>query len=225
MFLVDNRFQNLGRTNLGWSAKNMGDSICFRADVLREMGGGEGLAEDYQLRQRLLLAGVTIAYEPAAIGRGEAPRTWRQARPQRARWVRGAREASRLFARRLLAAGIRQRDGALLDGALQALLPSYSVLTAVCTTALAIHALVNRLVRPVFAPGVIAGWTASVAVLFLYPFVGLLLERAPLRAFVALLSGPLFVVWRTWLALAARIGAGHTGWIRTSHGSRIGEAG
>jgi 1,2-diacylglycerol 3-beta-glucosyltransferase len=50
MFLIDNRFQNLGRSNLGWSAKNMGDSICFRTDVLRKMGWGEGLTEDYQLR-------------------------------------------------------------------------------------------------------------------------------------------------------------------------------
>ena len=84
MFLVDNRFQNLGRTNLGWSAKNMGDSICFRANVLREIGWGEGLTEDYQLRQKLLLAGIKITYEPAAMGYGEAPLTWAQARTQRA---------------------------------------------------------------------------------------------------------------------------------------------
>ena len=62
MFLVDNRFQNLGRSNLGWSAKHMGDSICFRAEVLRKIGWGEGLTEDYQLRQRLLLEGIRITY-------------------------------------------------------------------------------------------------------------------------------------------------------------------
>ena len=31
MFIIDNRFQNQGRVNLGFSAKHMGDSICFRA--------------------------------------------------------------------------------------------------------------------------------------------------------------------------------------------------
>ena len=61
MFLIDNRFQNLGRSNLGWSAKNMGDSICLRADVLRRLGWGAGLTEDYQLRQLLLLAGIKMA--------------------------------------------------------------------------------------------------------------------------------------------------------------------
>src|SRR5207237_7553717 len=52
MFIIDNRLQNLGRTNLGLSAKNMGDSICFRADVLRRLGWGEGLTEDYAFRQQ-----------------------------------------------------------------------------------------------------------------------------------------------------------------------------
>src|SRR5512143_701417 len=89
MFLIDNRIQNLGRSNLGWSAKNMGDSICFRADILRRLGWGEGLTEDYQLRQRLLLAGIAIRYEPLAKGYGEAPGTWAQARAQRARWLQG----------------------------------------------------------------------------------------------------------------------------------------
>ena len=131
MFLVDNRFQNYGRDVLGWSAKHMGDSICFRADVLRQAGWGAGLTEDYQLRQRLLLEGIRIAYEPNAIGRGEAALTWAQARAQRARWLRGTHDASQEFAGQLLREGIRRRDGALLDGAVQAHLPSFSTLTMI----------------------------------------------------------------------------------------------
>ena len=91
MFLVDNRFQNLGRSNLGWSAKHMGDSICFHVSVLRRYGWGRGLTEDYNLRQQLLLGGIRITYEPEALGQGEATQTWRQARVQRARWLRGSR--------------------------------------------------------------------------------------------------------------------------------------
>jgi len=102
MFTVDNRFQNLGRSNLGWSAKNMGDSICFRADVPRRLGWGEGLTEDYAFRQRLLLEGIKIRYEPAAVGYGQAPLTWRAARDQRARWLRGTHDASQRYGRQLL---------------------------------------------------------------------------------------------------------------------------
>jgi 1,2-diacylglycerol 3-beta-glucosyltransferase len=218
MFLIDNRFQNLGRTNLGWSAKHMGDSICFRAGVLRKIGWGEGLTEDYQLRQRLLLEGIKIAYEPAAIGYGEAPRTWAQARAQRARWLRGTRDASQRFARRLLVEGIKRRDTALLDGALQAYLPSYSTLTMISATCLLIQIVVNWLIEPIVSWSLVRAWAAVVGTLFVYPLIGLGLEKAPLKAYLAILSGPFFILWRTWLALAARCGSKPVTWIRTAHG-------
>ncbi len=129
MFLIDNRFQNMGRSNLGWSAKNMGDSICIRSDILRKIGWGDGLTEDYQLRQRLLLEEIKIVYEPQAIGYGEAPLTWSQAQAQRARWLRGTYVASNKFIRRIFIDAIKYRDGALMEGGLQARFPSYSTLT------------------------------------------------------------------------------------------------
>lgn len=222
MFLVDNRFQNWGRASLGWSAKHMGDSICFRADVLQEMGWGAGLTEDYHLRQRLLLAGLRIAYEPATVGYGEAPQTWGQAQAQRARWLRGTRDASRKLARRLLRAGIRQRNGLLLDGALQAYLPSYSTLTLIMVSLLLAQIGVNWWWTPAFSPIAIAAWTAVAGLLFIYPLFGLALERAPLRAYVAILSGPFFIFWRTWLALTVRLRRGSVPWIRTAHGRQDG---
>lgn len=218
MFLVDNRFQNLGRANLGWSAKHMGDSICFRAGVLRQTGSIEGLTEDYQLRQRLLLRRVKIAYAPDAKGYGEAPRTWTQARAQRARWLRGTHDSSQRFARDLLVEGSKRRDTVLLDGALQAYFPSYSTLTMISAFALLIQIVVNWLAGPVFSWKVIAAWAAVVCTLFVYPLVGLALERAPFRAYVAILSGPLYIVWRSWLALTARFGGKDVIWIRTAHG-------
>jgi 1,2-diacylglycerol 3-beta-glucosyltransferase len=220
MFLVDNRFQNLGRSNLGWSAKHMGDSICFRADVLRRIGWGEGLTEDYQLRQRLLLEGIKIAYEPAAMGYGEAPRTWTQAQAQRARWLRGTHDASQRFAGRLFAESKRCRDAALLDGALQAYLPSYSTLTVLSVICLLFHMLVNWCIGPVLAPALVGTWAVVVAMLFVYPLLGLAVEKAPLKAYLVILSGPLFIIWRTWLALTARLGRKSVTWVRTAHGEQ-----
>ena len=217
MFLVDNRFQNLGRTNLGWSAKNMGDSICFRVDILRKIGWGEGLTEDYQLRQRLLLEGVKITYEPRAIGRGEAPLTWAQARVQRMRWLRGTRESSQQFARPLLKEGLKRRDMAILDGALQAYLPSYSTLTMVGVMFLFLQLLINWLVGPIFSWGLIGAWMAIVGALFVYPLIGLAFEKAPLKAYLAILSGMLFIIWRSWLALKVRFGKATALWVRTAH--------
>jgi 1,2-diacylglycerol 3-beta-glucosyltransferase len=223
MFLIDNRFQNLGRSNLGWSAKNMGDSICFRTDVLRKMGWGEGLTEDYQLRQRLLLESIKIRYEPTAHGYGEAPLTWLQARAQRARWLRGTSDASQQFARRLLANGIRQRDWAQLDGALQAYMPSYSTLSLLSIVFflgyVGICALGNLLDQPIFSWYVMSLLLIIVILLLLYPLAGLALEHAPLKAYLVILSGPFFIVWRTWLALTTRKSKAQVIWVRTQHGN------
>jgi len=216
MFMVDNRFQNLGRSNLGWSAKHMGDSICFRADVLRKFGWGEGLAEDHQLRQRLLLEGTKIAFEPAAQGYGEAPRTWMLARAQRARWIRGARDADQDYAWRLFVKGLRQGDLAMLDGALQGYLPAYSTVAVVCTAAVVVQIGINRVVGSTFSGGLLAAWLVLLGVLFLYPVMGLVLERAPLRAYLAILSGPAFIIWRTWVAVLSRVTGEPVVWVRTA---------
>jgi cellulose synthase/poly-beta-1,6-N-acetylglucosamine synthase-like glycosyltransferase len=210
MFIVDNRFQNLGRANLGWSAKNMGDSICFRADILRRLGWGEGLTEDYDFRQRLLLNGIKIGYEPTAIGCGEAPVSWSAARTQRMRWLSGTVRASRRHAWTMLCRGLQNRDSAVLDGALQAFLPSYSTLTLLGVGVLVSHLLFSEW----FARELTYAWGALIVALGAYPFVGLVLERAPLQAYTAILIGPIFVLWRTALAIRARLG-GSVEWVRT----------
>lgn len=218
MFLIDNRFQNLGRANLGWSAKNMGDSICFRVEILRQLGWGEGLTEDYHLRHKLLLSGNRIAYEPAAKGYGEAPITWSRARAQRARWLRGTRDSSRTFLKRLLVEGLKKRNFALLDGALQASLPSYSTLSLLVLLLLVIQIPIAYLAESTSLWRLLGAWTAVLVVLTIYPLVGLALERAPLRAYIAILLGPYFILWRTWLALISRLQGKQVTWIRTEHG-------
>jgi 1,2-diacylglycerol 3-beta-glucosyltransferase len=218
MFLIDNRFQNLGRSNLGWSAKNMGDSICFGANVLAQLGWGEGLTEDYHLRHRLLLNGIRIAYEPAAMGYGEAPTTWSRARAQRARWLRGTRDTSQQFVKRLLIQGLRSRNLAMLDGALQASFPSYSTLSLVSLVLLIIQVLISYFIKPALLWHLVGAWTALVLTLLVYPLVGLALERAPFKAYLAILLGPYFILWRTWLAFISRFGRKKITWIRTEHG-------
>jgi cellulose synthase/poly-beta-1,6-N-acetylglucosamine synthase-like glycosyltransferase len=218
MFLIDNRFQNLGRSNLGWSAKNMGDSICFRVDVLLQLGWGEGLTEDYHLRHKLLLNGIRIAYEPAAIGYGEAPITWSRARAQRARWLRGTRDTSQQFVKRLLVEGMKRRNLAMLDGALQASFPSYSTLSLLVLIVLMIQVPTNYFIGYIFLWPLSGAWAAMVVTLLIYPLVGLALERAPVRAYIAILLGPYFILWRTWLAFISRFGRKQVTWIRTEHG-------
>ena len=223
MFLIDNRFQNLGRSNLGWSAKNMGDSICFRVDVLLQLGWGEGLTEDYQLRHKLLLNGIRIVYEPAAIGYGEAPITWSRARAQRARWLRGTRDTSQQFVKRILVEGIKKRNLAMLDGAMQASFPSYSTLSLLSLLLLMIQVPISFFIKNSLFWPLIGAWTAMVVTLLIYPLAGLALEGAPVRAYIAILLGPYFIIWRTWLAFISRFGRKEVTWIRTEHGKLDGK--
>jgi len=218
MLMIDNRFQNLGRSNLGWSAKNMGDSICFRVDVLRKLGWGEGLTEDYHLRLKLLLSGIRIVYEPAAIGYGEAPLDWARAREQRARWLRGTRDARRHIIKRLIVEGMKSRNFAMLDGALQASFPSYSTLSVLSLIVLAMHVPINFFIKPISLWPNIYAWTAMVGTLVIYPIVGLALERAPIKAYFVILLGPYFIFWRTWVAVLSRFRGKQVTWIRTEHG-------
>jgi 1,2-diacylglycerol 3-beta-glucosyltransferase len=215
MFLIDNRFQNLGRTNLGWSAKNMGDSICFRVDILRKLGWGEGLTEDYHFRFQLLLRGIRIAYEPAAIGYGEAALNWASARTQRARWLRGTYDTSHQYVKQLIIEGIKRRNLAMLDGALQASLPSYSTLSLLVLMVLAIQVSIDYFFESIYLWPLTGAWAAMIVALLVYPLVGLALERAPARAYIAILLGPYFILWRTWLALISRFGKKQVTWIRT----------
>lgn len=218
MFLIDNRFQNQGRANLGWSAKHMGDSICFRSEVLRKMGWGEGLTEDFQLRQRLLLENICIAYEPSAKGYGEAPQTWAKARAQRARWLRGTVDASQKLGPQLLQDALKTWRGPLLDGTMQAYFPSYSTLSLLSLGILALQIGIILIWPWSINQPLIVAWAVYAILLFLYPFFGLVLEHAPLKAYLAILSGPLFIVWRTWLAAKARFARKPVTWVRTTHG-------
>ncbi len=227
MFLIDNRFQNQGRTNLGLSAKIMGDSICFHADILRKLGWGEGLTEDYQLRLRLLLNGMRVVYEPAAIGKGEAARTWKQARAQRARWLTGTHNASQEFAQPLLRQGLQHRSWAMLDGALQTRSLSFSTLALLSIAWLVIQVLMNGIAAyfhtttPVFNIVIERLWIATSALLFAYPLFGLALEKAPLSAYLSIiLAGPLYIFWRTQLALSSRHSKKPINWVRTEHGKK-----
>lgn len=221
MFLIDNRYQNLGRVNLGLSAKHMGDSICFQTDVLRKLGWGEGLTEDYQLRHRLVLAGYRIDYEHQAKGYGEAPLGWEQARKQRLRWLKGTRESNRGNIRQMLAAAIRERSMAIMDCVLQAVIPSFSTIAVFAMGFLILQVLVNLILPdPIFPRNVLIAWICLVVLAFFYPMGGLLLEKAPLKAYLVILTGPFFILWRTILVLRIFLGKGEISWVRTQHGRK-----
>jgi hypothetical protein len=132
--------------------------------------------------------------------------------------LRGTHNTSRQYAKHLIIEGMKRRNLALLDGALQASFPSFSTLSLLGSIVLAIQVLISYFIKSIFLWPLIIAWAAMVVALFIYPLLGLALERAPVRAYIAILLGPYFILWRTWLALVSRFGEKQVTWIRTEHG-------
>jgi cellulose synthase/poly-beta-1,6-N-acetylglucosamine synthase-like glycosyltransferase len=211
MFMLNNRYENLGRTNLGFSAKNMGDSIAFKSDILRQYGWGEGLTEDFEFRQKLLLNDILIFYEPDAIGYGDAASNWKEASAQRQRWLRGSYQASRKHDRIMLKKGLKNHNWSLIDGALHAYLPAYSTLTVITGIFLALSLILHNWVWT----WLVYGWLALFCLLFLFPLMNLAFEKAPGKAYWVILTGPVFILWRSWLGIYARFIRHEVDWVRT----------
>jgi hypothetical protein len=74
------------------------------------------------------------------------------------------------------------------------------------------------LVPSFFNLWLILAWGMMVVSLFIYPLFGLTLERAAWWAYLAIISGPVFMLWRTWLNLKARLPGKSIIWVRTPHG-------
>lgn len=213
LMTIDNRYSNQGRVNLKLSAKHMGDSICFRTDVLKRFGWGQGLTEDYEFRLKLLLEGICIQYEPNAIGNGQATLTLKDAQAQRLRWIKGVTDARRLYSRYLISEGVQRRDWCMIDGVLSSLVPSYSILTL---TSIAIFFI--SLLIPTFMWSTLTYIWGGITILWLiYPFMGLILERSPGWAYLAILTGPFYILWRTWLYIYSKLAPNRIHWIRTPH--------
>ena len=213
MMTIDNRFNNQGRENLGFSAKHMGDSICFRSSVLKSSGWGEGLTEDFDLRLKLLLENIKIHYEPNAIGYGQAPKTITEAISQRLRWAKGVSDSGHRYRRLLLTKGIEDHDWSKIDAVLFTILPSYSTLSLISGTMLLTHLLfLPNLYFPLLAI-----WAGLTFFCFAYPFFGLFLEKAPVWAYPAILSGPFFILWRSYLRVRMILSVKKMLWVRTPH--------
>jgi 1,2-diacylglycerol 3-beta-glucosyltransferase len=213
---LNNRLRNQSRRNLGFACRLMGDAMVFRREVLQAHGWqGETLTEDREYGYELLLRGIRALYVPEARSYGQAASGWKQAGPQRLRWYQGLVAMQRRLAGRLLAGAVRERSAALLDGAIELLMPSYSFLAALAVAHLALVAGLE-----VFAPGVeglLGVWGAAglVVAWAAYPVVGLAIDRAPGWAYRALLLGPAYLAWRLWIGVLVRLRGERIGWVRT----------
>lgn len=215
---LNNRLRNQAKHNLGFSCRLMGDAMCFRTEVLRQYGWpSDSLGEDREYGVYLLTQGIKIGYVPQAVSYGQAAPSWKTAATQRVRWYGGVSEIQRKFAAQLLKLFLQKRDLALLDQAIELLLPPFTFL-AVLSVVIAGVQWLWPAAQPLFplAPALLmaATWIA-------FPFIGLTIDKAPLSLYKALLYSPFYVAWRLWAGLRARLLGQQVRWVRTPRREEI----
>lgn len=212
---LNNRIRNQAKANLGLSARLMGDGMCFQRRVLERYPWAQAssLIEDREYGIYLAIHGLHVQFAPEAISTGQATARWDDGATQRLRWYGGVFELQRRYLGPLLVAAWRDRNPAALDHALELLLPPFSMLAMVGGGLVILTAplvLLRALPPPSLAISI-----AAAALALAYPFLGLLLDRAPRRVFRALLAGPFYVVWRVWISLRVQVRRGNVPWVRT----------
>ncbi len=209
---LNNLLRNRAKANLGWSCRLMGDAMCLTTELIRAHGwGSDSLAEDREFEMYLLLHSQRVRYVADAVSYGQAASKWNDASKQRVRWYGGAAQLRRKYAWPLLKSGLTAANPAALDRALELMLPSFSMLAVLTLGVWALQALWPSL--SLLLP--IGSTTLCVALWVLFPFCGLVIDRAPAWMFKAMFYAPFYAVWRIIQGLRATARRGQVEWVRT----------
>lgn len=199
----------LGRMGLGGSAGLMGNGMAFARIVARQHSWGGSLTEDVAYHSALVLAGERVTFAPDALVYGDMPESLKTARSQNERWEAGRWEVMRRYGLSLVREAFRRRSLVILESAVDLLLPPLSVVAGTAVACL--------LAAVIAGTPFLTGWAlVIVAAIAAHVLSGLILARAPLALYRALVFAPALVLWK--LGLWARLVFGHRPdtWVRTT---------
>jgi cellulose synthase/poly-beta-1,6-N-acetylglucosamine synthase-like glycosyltransferase len=211
-FLVKNQVRATGLARLQLPSLLVGTGMAFPWPILQKASLATGnIVEDLQLGIDLAIAGSPPIFCPQAKVIGLLPQQEKAAKTQRTRWEHGHLQTLSTQVPRLLKAAMKQKRWDLLVLALEIGVPPLSFLVMVLATA-SIVSLLAGIFSGIWIP------------LFLISLAGLLLLLAvfiawfafgsPVISGQALLSIPLYIVWKIPLYLAFLIRP-EKQWIRT----------
>jgi len=204
------RVRPLGRSALGLSAGLRGNGMCIAREIAAQFPWNtESLTEDYELHGRLLMAGLRVTFAPEASVLTQLPQSSASVQAQSKRWERGRLETMRSLVPALLRHGLRRRSWSNIDGALELLIPPFSILMAVMLLLFGLSIWSGS--------GLLMAMAAiGLAAQCLYTLRGLVLaaKRYP-HIYRALLFAPIFVIRRLWLYLAVLTRRSRVQWTRT----------
>jgi hypothetical protein len=211
---VKNVVRPTGLARLGLPCGLMGTGMAFPWAVLREARlGTSALVEDMQLGLELALAGHPPRFCPEALVTSPLPGQASARETQRRRWEHGHLATVLGTAPRMLAAGLRRRDPAILAMAIDVCVPPLSllVLSAGAVVAAAVGAAAFGLAA--WLPAVVAA-AALGLILVAVAAAWLRYGRRDYPASV-LLTAPLYSLGKIPLYLGF-VGRRQKAWVRTA---------
>jgi cellulose synthase/poly-beta-1,6-N-acetylglucosamine synthase-like glycosyltransferase len=111
-----NRFLNLARHKIGFSATLNGTGFVMHADVIRKDGFKTySITEDIEFTTQCIIKGYRVAWAPEAITYDEHPLTFAQSWSQRKRWSTGIMQCFRRYSKDLLDCSINKKNKLAMD--------------------------------------------------------------------------------------------------------------
>lgn len=216
--IVWHQLAQAGRIQLGLSALLAGSGMLFDYPVFQRLivMPQQTIVEDRAWQLALARDGIHVHWTDATAARSEPTRSPSVLDQQRGRWLRGRWLLLRQMGGPLLVTALRRADADLLDKLYDQVQPPRSLFGLVLAGLTALHTLPWRV------PGL---WPARLLVPMCGAFVayvglGLKLANLPARAYLALLSAPVFMMRMAWITLVSLISHRYDRWAVTPHASR-----
>jgi cellulose synthase/poly-beta-1,6-N-acetylglucosamine synthase-like glycosyltransferase len=203
-----------GKRLLGLSCPLAGNGMCFEIGIIREFGWrAYSLTENWEYWSQLALRGIRVGVAADAIIYSEVARTLALGETQRMRWMKGRIATLRTYGKKLLTSGITEPSLLKLDAAIELARPSHAMLLVWNIGYLAVAWLLgvwNAALIPFAAFAAVL-----LALQALYIFAGILSDRPPPGAWLALLMVPWYLIWKLMVSLRALATMRDRSWIRT----------
>ncbi|MFI5168537.1 MAG: glycosyltransferase family 2 protein, partial [Thermoanaerobaculales bacterium] len=220
-YMVERPFQDA----IGSLKMIAGTAYMIRADVLRQVGWGTSITEDWELTLKLYVRGYKVVYTPWAETPAECVSTFTRLARQRMRWAEGHTH------------NVRKYFGAIMGSPfitplekVEFLYDSTYYLQAALFVVGTLAWLMSEIVFHAHVPGWTAalGWSLLFSNVFALPLMnlgGLILEEAPARdlqgVWGALVLSFALVPFQGWAAAKGLFSKDEGPWFRTPKTGRI----
>jgi cellulose synthase/poly-beta-1,6-N-acetylglucosamine synthase-like glycosyltransferase len=220
-YMIERPFQDA----IGALKMIAGTAYMIRADVLREVGWGTSITEDWELTLKLYARGFKVVYTPWAETPAECVSTFSRLARQRMRWAEG----HTYNVRRYFLSILRSPFVTPLEK-LEFLYDSTYYLQAGLFVIGSLSWVISEVVFHTHVPGwtALLGWSLLFSNIFALPLMnlgGLILEEAPRRDFQgvwgALVLSFALVPFQAWAAFKGLISKEEGPWFRTPKTGRV----